>query len=137
MAGLACKACETNLPPGAAACMSCGKQQTKKRRIPVWAVVLGVLWLAGGIWAFPGGGLRKSIDQLLDKSIQDAGPELYVDIAADTLKKYEAAKRKGDYSETCANGMMLAEIYLRMKDEKNHKIWDDIQKFDCAGGNLK
>ena len=133
MAGLACKACETDLSQGAAACPSCGQAQSKKRRIPVWAVVLGVLWLAGGIWAFPGGGLRKSMDQTMEAAM----PGAYAEIAAETLKEYETAKREGNFVQTCLSGRTLAEIYLQMKDEKNHKIWDDIQKLDCAGGSLK
>ena len=91
--------------------------------------VIFVVIIAAGIgWYLFRGGLEKqaAVDlQAIEKQV-----------AADTVKQYEIAKRNGSAMDACVQAGFVTAAYLQAKDESNYKLWKITESSDCARAGL-
>lgn len=53
-------------------------------------------------------------------------------VATDSVKQYEIAKRNGATPiDTCVQAGLVSAAYLQAQDESNYSKWKSIEKSDC------
>lgn len=90
----------------------------------IWGVVVAV----GVGWYFLGGGLEKQAA----KDLQG----IHNQVAADSVKQYEIAKRNGSAMDVCVQAGFVTAAYLQAKDESNYRIWKITEDADCTRAGI-
>ena len=67
---------------------------------------------------------------------QAAGDFAVGSVAEDQIKVYDIAKKNGDKMETCAQAMVISQLFLQSKDEARWKEWKAKQKADCKAAGM-
>lgn len=70
------------------------------------------------------------------KTSSQVEKDIHNEVAADSLKEYELAKKHGDRADVCLRAGLVAEAYLQAKDEENYAKWRDIERADCRRAGL-
>ena len=90
--------------------------------------IIGVVVAVGFMWFFWGGGLEREAANELDKIEQQ--------VAADSVKQYEIAKRNGSAMDAYVQASLVAAAYLQANDEPNYKKWKAIEKEEAANAGM-
>jgi hypothetical protein len=96
----------------------------KQKNAGAVSTVVALVGAVGGAWYWFGGGLEKHAAHEVDK--------IENQVAADTVREYEIAKRGGDAMDTCVHAGLAAAAYLQATDEANYQKWKAIEREDCA-----
>tara|TARA_R110000772_G_scaffold267264_1_gene390858 strand:+ start:1708 stop:2085 length:378 start_codon:yes stop_codon:yes gene_type:complete len=125
MAMVNCKACKEEISKEAKECPKCGQPNKQANSM---TSIISVVFFIGFIWFLFGGGIEKQAAKDLGR-IQDQ-------VAADSVKQYNIAKRQGDAIQICVQAGMVTAAYLQANDESNYRNWKSIEKSDCANAGL-
>ena len=118
-----CKACGTEMSRKAAACPKCGEPNKEASHLS-GGQVLGALVVAGiGIWWYAGGPLDHHVASEMSK--------IEHQVAAESVSKYNIAKRQGDAMQICVQAGLVSAAYLQAKDEQNYQTWKRTEAEDC------
>ena len=82
-------------------------------------IIFGPIVILVFIGYFFGGGLEKQAQNEMDK--------IENQVALDTEKQYEIAKRNGSNMDAYVQAGMVAAAYLQAEDENNYKKWKEIE----------
>jgi hypothetical protein len=52
-------------------------------------------------------------------------------ICNDLIEQYKIVKRSGSAVETCARAGVVKQYFLSIKDEKNYRIWQNVEQDNC------
>lgn len=59
-------------------------------------------------------------------------------VATDSVKQYEIAKRNGATPiDICVQAGLVSAAYLQAQDESNYRKWKGIEKFDCESAGVQ
>ena len=92
--------------------------EEKKDANPV-AALLGLAVLGVGIWFYFGGGLEHQAQKEMGRIQQQ--------VAEDSVKQYDIAKRGGTAIDAYVHAGFVAAAYLQAKDESNYQKWKKIE----------
>ena len=56
--------------------------------------------------------------------------------AKDQIEVYDIAKKNGDKMQTCAQAMVIAQLFLQAKDEARWKEWKAREAVDCKAAGM-
>ncbi len=91
-------------------------------------VVAGIVVAIASTWYFFGGGLEQHAAIGMQR--------IENQVASDSVKQYEIAKRDGSPMDACVHAGMVAAAYLQAKDEPNYQQWKATERADCAAAGL-
>lgn len=94
-----------------------------EKKVSPAKAIIGLAVAIGIIWYLFGGGLEKQ-----------AGTDLQViqnQVADDSVKQYQIAKRNGSPIDACVQAGLVTAAYLQAKDEPNYQRWKEVEKADC------
>ena len=128
MGMIKCNSCSNEISPKAAACPKCGHPNPKAKNLTVRQTLGYLVFGAIALAYFAGGGLEKQAASKM-QSIESQ-------VAADTVKQYEIAKRQGDPIQACVQAGMVSAAYLQAKDESNYQTWKSIERNDCRKAGM-
>jgi hypothetical protein len=80
------------------------------------------------IWFFAGDGFDFSGESRLS--------EIHAKVAADSVEKYNIAKRQGSPVDVCVHAGLVAAAFLQAKDEGNYAAWKATEKRDCMNAGV-
>ena len=49
----------------------------------------------------------------------------------DLIAQYKMVKKSGNAVETCARASFVKEFFLSIQDEKNYRLWQNVEKDNC------
>lgn len=125
-----CRECKKEISTDANPCPHCGKKNPRGTSL---VVVLGgtLLVLGGAFWVITGGPQEQ-----MDSHVASEMQRIEDQVAQDSVKQYEIAKRGGDAMQACVYAGMVVAAFLQAKDEPNYRKWQAIEKGDCAGAGM-
>lgn len=96
--------------------------EQQKKATPLGAIIsiAVVLFIA---WYYFGGGLEQQAGRDLSN--------IEKQVASDSVKQYEIAKRSGTAMDACVHAGLVAAAYIQAKDEPSYQHWKEIEKSDC------
>jgi len=72
----------------------------------------------------------------LDAQVASDMQKIENQVAEDSVKQYEIAKRNGSAMEAYTYAGMVAAAYLQAKDEENYKKWKEIEKQEAKRAGI-
>ena len=97
----------------------------------VFTGIIGVAVAIGWAWWYLGGGYEQEVERTMDDINRQAAQELRRierDVAADSVKEYEIAKRSGSAMDAYVHAGMVCAAYLQANDETNYRKWKKIER---------
>lgn len=90
--------------------------------------IVGVLVTIGFIWYFFGGGLNQ-------QAVKDL-QQIKNQVADDSVKQYEIAKRNGSAMDAYVQASLVAAAYLQANDEANYGKWKAIERQEASRAGM-
>ena len=97
----------------------------------IFTGIIGVAVAIGWAWWYFGGGYEQEVERTMQDINQQAAQELRRierDVAADSVKEYEIAKRSGSAMDAYVHAGMVCAAYLQANDETNYRKWKKIER---------
>jgi len=88
------------------------------------AALIGLAVVGCVLWYYLGGGLEQSAQKQMGRIEQQ--------VATDSEKQYDIAKRSGSAMDAYVQSSLVAAAYLQAKDEANYKKWKQIEKQEAT-----
>lgn len=126
MAMKKCKECGEQISDKAEKCPKCGHPNEAKSNL---SAVISLIFAAGLLWFFFGGGLEKQAAKDLQK--------IENQVASDQVAQYNIAKSQGDPIQICVQAGMVSAAYLQANDSSNYNRWKEIEKSDCRAAGMR
>jgi hypothetical protein len=126
MALIKCHECGNEVSDKAKTCPKCGAtpKTTTNKLTAIGGGIIAIL----AIWYFFGGGLEQQAGSDMQKLVQQ--------VASDTIKQYDMAKRSGNAIDVCAQAGMVSAAFLQAKDDVNYQAWKKVEKADCRKAGM-
>ncbi|MCP4551030.1 MAG: hypothetical protein GY834_03075 [Bacteroidetes bacterium] len=90
--------------------------------------IVGVIVAIGLLWYLFGGGLERQAASDLNRIEQQ--------VAADSVRQYEIAKRSGNAMDAYVHASLVAAAYLQAEDEANYKKWKEIENQEARNAGM-
>ena len=58
-------------------------------------------------------------------------------VCHDVIAQYQIVKRNGDTKETCVRAGVVKEFFLSVQDEKNYKVWQNVEHDECEKAKIE
>jgi len=89
---------------------------------------IGLLVIGFGIWFWFGGGLEKRAQMNMSHIEQQ--------VAENTVKEYDIARRSGSAMDAYVHAGFVAAAYLQAKDEANYQKWKGIESKEARRAGM-
>jgi DNA-directed RNA polymerase subunit M/transcription elongation factor TFIIS len=90
----------------------------------VFTVIFSIVAAIGWAWWHFGGGYEQEIHQQAAQELR----RIERDVAADSVKEYEIAKRNGSAMDAYVHAGMVCAAYLQANDEANYPKWKSVER---------
>jgi hypothetical protein len=58
-------------------------------------------------------------------------------VCHDVIAQYKIVKRNEDAKETCVRAGVVKEFFLSVQDEKNYKVWQNVEHDECEKAKIE
>lgn len=122
MANIKCENCGKDLSSEALSCPACGHPNNKGYCLPIGQQLLFLIIAIGILWAVVMG---------LEMHFENKRVDIYEQVAADAVKKYNIVKQAGVHSKICLHARIVTAAYLEANDDAKYQQWKAIEEDEC------
>ena len=118
---------------------SVAKVPSQQTQVNPGAAIVIILVVVIGVWMWAAkdpSAARRGVSGYVERQAQKEMVRIENQVAEDSVREYEIAKRHGDSIEICVHAGLVTAAYLQAEDEANYIKWKQIQRADCKAAGV-